>query len=421
VAVTSLFGRLILKFSPMPRLLIALVTILTLIPVTLLVPGLRELVQVAHGGSASAAHAFMTVNMLSGIIAVPIVMRAQRRVGSVRVWVACLLALDAVVFLGMRSAGSLSALMALRVLDGALHLPAITLLMVAANRLAGERRGGSLGLLGSSLMIGVAIGSPLGGRLVDQSPSLVYSVGAAIFVVAAMIALGIALPREAQTRVPSRRYAWNMQIQLAWVPLAYAFMDRFVIGVFVSTFTLFLGEVHHATGAQRGSLMALFLVPFALLCWPAGRLADRIGWYRPMVISNVLFGIVFALYAQVPFTALPLLMVLSGVLSALMFAPNLLLTSEVAQRAGDGVFGAFQIAGSLGFLMGPVLGGVLVSVLRSESGAVEYDKIFLLVGALECTLALVSAVALGRMLRRRELQPHGRADVNVMATVPAIG
>lgn len=397
----------------MPRILIALATILTLIPVTLLVPGLRELVQVRYGGSAATAHAFMTVNMLSGIIAVPVVMRWQRRSGSVRAWVASLLALDALVFLGMRVSPNLETLLTLRAVDGALHLPAITLLMVAANRLAGQRRGGSLGLLGSSLMIGVAIGSPLGGRLVDRSPALVYVVGAALFLLAAAISLGIALPRAEQTRTPSRRYAWNTSIQLAWVPLTYAFMDRFVIGVFVSTFTLFLGDVHHATGAQRGLLMALFLVPFALLCWPAGRLADRIGWYRPLVISNVLFGVVFAMYARVPFPVLPWMMVLSGVLSALMFAPNLLLTSEVARRAGDGVFGAFQIAGSVGFLIGPALGGVLVSVLRDADGAVDYDRIFCTVGALECALALASALALGRLLRRGELITRVGATASV--------
>ena len=398
----------------MPRFLIAFATILTLIPVTLLVPGLRELVQVAHGGSASAAHAFMTVNMLSGIVAVPLVMRWQRRVGSVRQWVSALLVMDAIVFLGMRAAPSLESLFALRILDGALHLPAITLLMVAANRLTGPRRGSSLGLLGSSLMIGVAIGSPLGGRLVDRSPSLVYTVGAALFVLAAITSLGIALPRAEQARTPSRSYAWNTGMKLAWVPLAYAFMDRFVIGVFVTTFTLFLAEVHGATGAQRGLLMALFLVPFALLCWPAGKLADRIGWYRPLVISNVLFGIVFAMYARVPLSVLPALMILSGVLSALMFAPNLMLTSEVAHRAGDGIFGAFQIAGSVGFLVGPALGGVLVALLRDESGRTDYNQIFTLVGVLEYTLAMASAVALGRLLKNRELQVRTEVDSRAM-------
>lgn len=400
----------------MPRFLIALATILTLVPVTLLVPGLKELVQVAHGGDASAAHAFMSVNMVSGIIAVPLVMRLQRTRGSVRVWVATLLGLDALVFLAMRAAPNLGTLMALRTLDGALHLPAITLLMVAANRLAGPRRGGSLGLLGSSLMIGVAIGSPLGGRLVDGDPMLVYLVGAGIFVLAALASLGIALPHEEQVRQPSRRYAWNTQIELAWVPLAYAFMDRFVIGVFVSTFTLFLGNVHQATGGQRGLLITLFMVPFALLCWPAGKLADRWGWYRPLVVSNVLFGVVFALYARVPFGWLPLLMVLSGVLSAFMFSPNLLLTSEVARRAGDGIFGAFQIAGSVGFLIGPALGGILVSVLRDDAGAVDYDRIFVMVGALEGILALAAAVALGRLVRRKELHVRVPAPEAVRVT-----
>ena len=386
----------------MPRLLIALATVLTLIPVTLLVPGLRELVQVAHGGSASAAHAFMVVNMVSGIAAVPLVLGLQRRAGSVRQWVAALLTCDALTFLAMREATSLPVLFAFRALDGALHLPAITLLMVAANRLAGPRRGSSLGVLGSSLMIGVAIGSPLDGRLIDRGASTVYLVGAGVFMLAALLALGIALPREVQARAPRRAYAWNRSVAMAWIPLTYAFMDRFVIGVFVTTFTLFLGDVHHASGSQRGVLMALFLVPFALLCWPAGRLADRVGWYVPLVTSNVLFGLVFASYGVVPFDRLPLLMVLSGVLSALMFAPNLLLISEVAQEAGDGVFGAFQIAGSVGFLIGPAFGGTLVSVLRDAAGAVQYDRIFLLVGTLEVTLALVSAVVLGRLLRRRQ-------------------
>ena len=398
----------------MPRALVALATVLTLVPVTLLVPGLQELVRDAHGASASDAHHFMTVNMLAGILAVPVVMRWQRRGGAVRWWLAALLLADAAVFLAMGAAPSLAALLWLRALDGALHLPAITLLMVAANRLAGPRRGGSLGLLGTSLMLGVALGSPLGGRLVDREPALVYPTGAALLVLAAAASLLLHVPAAAPAARP-RRYDWNVRMRLAWVPLAYAFMDRFAIGVFVSTFTLFLGEVHGASGAQRGLLMALFLLPFAALCWPAGRLADRFGWYLPLVGSNLAFGVVFALYGQVPFGALPALMVASGVLSALMFAPNLLLTSEVAHRAGEGIFGAFQIAGSVGFLLGPATGGALVALLRDERGAVRYADIFTIVGGVELVLAGASALALGRLLRRRELDPRPLRDGLVAA------
>lgn len=146
-----------------PRLLTALATFLALVPVTLLVPGLHELVVVAHGGTEGDAHAFMTVNMMAGVLAVPVAMRAVRVGNRLRSWIVIALAIDAVAFLGMWFAPSLTALYAFRILDGAVHLPAITMLMVASNRLAGERRGGALGALATAIMIGVAVGSPLGG------------------------------------------------------------------------------------------------------------------------------------------------------------------------------------------------------------------------------------------------------------------
>ena len=54
------------------RLVYPLAMFLALVPVTLLVPGLYELVVVRHGGSQSAAHGFMTVNMIAGMLAVPL-------------------------------------------------------------------------------------------------------------------------------------------------------------------------------------------------------------------------------------------------------------------------------------------------------------------------------------------------------------
>ncbi len=129
------------------RSAISLTMFLTLVPVTLLVPGLHELVVVAHGGSTSDAHAFMTVNMLAGMFTVPLAMRRARRIGDLRWWIVGALVIDALAFTGMGLARSLPALYAFRVLDGAVHLPAVTLLMLASNRASGDRRGGSLGAL----------------------------------------------------------------------------------------------------------------------------------------------------------------------------------------------------------------------------------------------------------------------------------
>ncbi|MBK6455427.1 MAG: MFS transporter [Gemmatimonadetes bacterium] len=403
---------------------IALAMFFTLVPVTLLVPGLHELVVTAHGGSTSDAHAFMTVNMMAGMLTVPFGMRLARRRQDIGRWIALALAVDALAFVGMGMAPSLPVLYAFRVLDGAVHLPAVTLLMLASNRTSGAQRGGSLGALASALMIGVAIGSPLGGWLVERQATMVYWSGAALLLVASALALALPDVPVPAAAARTHRYAFDRARVQAWIPLGYAFMDRFSIGVFVSTFTLFLTQVHGLSATQRGVLIALFMLPFALLCYPAGRLADRIGWFAPMMVGNVLFGAVFASYGLVPRAFLPLAMLASGVLSALMFTPNLLLISDLARRGhGEGLFGAFQVAGSLGFLVGPIAGGLLLALTRGDDPVAGYRTIFMLVGALEGGLALLAWAALRALAREvlaeRAAEPAAMRGVRPASTVRA--
>lgn len=401
---------------------IALATFLTLVPITLLVPGLTELVVDQHGGTRFQAHLFVSLNQLAGIIAVPIAMSLHRRWPYTRRWVVALLAVDAVAFIGMGFAPTLQALFAWRALDGMAHLPAVTFLMIAANRSGGERRGATLGLVAGALMVGVGVGAPLGGILIDKDPLSVYRVGAVLLLMAA--AAGAFLPQVSAPRGPASRYEWDSRRLVSWMPLAYGFADRFLIGVFVSTFTLFLTEVHGVGAATRGMLMSLFLLPFAVLCWPAGKLADRIGWYWPLIIANVAFGFVYATYGFLPLKWLPLAMMASGVLSALMFAPSLVLVSDFARRgAGEGLFGTFQVAGSFGFLTGPLVGGVLVEVLRDADGGPAWAWIFAGVGILLSVTGLISARILGPLAKSDELpDPPGRHGgiVNVPVLSPAV-
>ena len=77
-------------------------------------------------------------------------------------------------------------------------------------------------------------------------------------------------------------------------------MDRFSIGIFVSTFTLFLAREHQVDPTQRGWLVALFMIPFAALCYPVGRLAERVGWFPLLVGGNVAFGLVYGSYGFTP-------------------------------------------------------------------------------------------------------------------------
>lgn len=381
------------------RWLLAVITFLTLVPVTLPVPGLQELVGGRFGGSETDSHAFMTINMVFGMLGVPFTMRAVNRPGaSTRAWLTSLLVADAVAFVGMMLAPSLGFLYVFRALDGYAHLSAVSILMVASNRLSNEGRGGALGALATAIMMGVAVGSPLGGWLVTRGTGAVFGWGAAMLVVATMLVRRV--PPIPAATAPRSRYEWNRAAFATWVPLAYAFMDRFSVGIFVSSFTLYLTNILEYTAPQRGLLIALFMLPFAVLCYPAGRLADRFGWFVPMLVGNVMFGLVFASYGFAPKSLMPALMVASGVFSALMFAPNMLLISDLVKRGqGEGLFGAFQVAGSLGFLTGPVVGGVLVSLTRNAEGVPAYREIFAGVGGLEAILAVVCWSALRGLSR----------------------
>jgi MFS family permease len=374
-------------------LIYSLAMFLALVPVTLLVPGLEELVVVRHGGSDAAAHGFMTINMVAGMITVPLLMRQLRRLGDLRWWLVALFLLDALAFAGMGRASSLGTLFAFRILDGAVHLPAVTLLMVAANRAAGDRRGASLGALASALMLGITVGSPLGGWLVQSGGSAVYNAGAGIFMLGTLVC--VAAPASIPVAEARRdRYRWQWRRPESWVPLGYAFLDRFSIGIFVSTFTLFLAREHAIDPAGRGWLVALFMIPFAALCYPVGRLAERVGWFPLLVAGNVAFGIIYGAYGITPRALLPTSMVLSGVASAFIFAPSLLLVSDLVRRGhGEGLFGVFQIAGSLGFLAGPMVGGILVAATGAD-GRPAYEQIFALVGLAELGLAVGSVILL---------------------------
>jgi MFS family permease len=385
---------------------------LALVPVTLLVPGLNELVVETHAGSETAAHAFMTVNMLAGMVAVPVLMRRLHRIHNVRRWLAAMFLIDAIAFVGMGRTGSLAGLFLFRAVDGAVHLPAVTLLMVAANRQAGERRGASMGALASALMLGITVGSPLGGWLVERGPAAVYDAGAAIFGVAALFCGLLPATDPARGGRKRGRYVWQWRRLETWPPLGYAFMDRFSIGIFVSTFTLFLARVHQLEPSDRGVLISMFMIPFAVLCYPVGRIAERIGWFPLLVGGNIAFGLVYGAYGFVPAELLPVAMALSGVASALIFAPSLILVSELVRRGHDeGLFGVFQLAGSFGFLIGPIVGGALVT-MTGRDGRPSYEQIFVAVGLAELLLAAGTIVLLGRLAGRAKSAEPAPAGEN---------
>jgi MFS family permease len=113
-------------------------------------------------------------------------------------------------------------------------------------------------------------------------------------------------------------------------------------------------------------------------------------------------------------------MIASGIFSALMFTPNLLLISDLVRRGhGEGLFGAFQVAGSLGFLSGPIAGGILVSLTRDAAGVPAYREILAAVGSMAVLLATASFVVLRRLAS--DVRDERRTRSPAAAIAEAVG
>lgn len=371
-------------------LLLGLVTFLLMLPETLPVPVLRGLVRERFGVSDALATLFLSCNQLGALLAVPLLALLAARFGRRRELALAATLLDAALMQALAHPLDYPTFLLLRTAEGAAHIAALTLLMGLAADAAGERRGRTLGCIGAGLTLGVALGAALGGRIGREDPLLTLHTGSLVLLGAAALALW-ALPANTPT-VSHRRFAAVLAAVRGEprlrAPLLLAFVDRFTVGFFTAGFPLFLRGVHEVDGAHIGMLLASFLLPFALLSYPAGRLAER--WSRRHLVAfgSLLYGLGVVLVGMVPVPSMWVLMPYLGVTSAVMFVPTLLwLLERAPQIDRTTAMAAFHGAGALGFLLGPLCCGALVAL--GGEGTAGYALAFAVAGAAEVAGAVV--------------------------------
>ena len=388
------FGRLVLQGA---------VALLMLVPVTLPVPVLRTLVHERFGVSELLTSLFMSINMVGAVLSAPVIGGLADRLGHRKHIAIGALVVDAVCFFAMTGPVPFVVFMGLRFVEGAAHIAALSMLLsLASTSVPDAHRGRALGLVGAGLLLGVAIGAPIGGRLGASDPMRPLVVGG--FVVLGAAALAAWVLREGAAEVEGRASAAGLRVALREqgrlvIPLLFAFADRFTVGFYTTTFSLYLSRVHGADPPRIGLLIAAFMLPFALLSYPFGWLSERTSRVALLGVGSVVYGIGTASLVLWPPEALPLVMAAIGISAAVMFVPTMLLTTEYASESlRSTAMAAFNAAGSLGFIVGPLVGG-FVSESIGEGGDWRrgYGAAFLVAGGSEILLV---AVALPFLWRR---------------------
>ncbi|MGE4606108.1 MAG: MFS transporter, partial [Myxococcota bacterium] len=157
---------------------LALLAVWIMAPVTLPVPVLRELVGERFAVSEFATSLFMSVNMIGALLMAPLAGAFSDRWGRKRSLLVVALAVDAGCFFGLAAPVPFWGFLAIRFVEGCAHITALSvLLMLASRALPAEHRGRAMGAVGGSMMIGVALGAPLGGLLGQSSTLLPLYVG----------------------------------------------------------------------------------------------------------------------------------------------------------------------------------------------------------------------------------------------------
>ncbi|QOS11408.1 major facilitator superfamily transport protein [Haloferax gibbonsii] len=374
-----------------------------LVSQVLLYPGVSDLVTALGGGQGeydlSAGMLFLVAEFAS-FVAFSSVWGALSDALGRRTWLivagalggaASYLALLALATLPWLDA-TFGAVLAVRLVGGAMTIGAFSLSITMLADLSGGN-GRNMGAAGIAIGLGAALGSVVGGQLTTIDPLAPLYASAAALTAVALLVTTVTDRTPDSTRVGVGVVLKKLAARPAFaVPYAFGFIDRMTAGFFALVGVYYFRETFGANAAVAGGVLALFFVPFALLQYPLGSLSDRVGRFVPVVAGSMLYGVAIIAVGLAPVFELAAgLMVVVGVFGALVAPATMALVTDLAEPGERGAaLGGFNVFGSLGFLAGFLVGGVVAD-------AVGYLPSFLVVGFAEVAIAVVALRAVKRL------------------------
>jgi MFS transporter, AAHS family, 3-hydroxyphenylpropionic acid transporter len=348
------------------------------------IPAIRPLFADRLHASDSAMHAFASVNMLGAIVGAPLFGRLADRTGRHALLAAALAFADALLLLACLAPTNVAAVLALRTAEGAAHVGALSVVLGALGR---NRRanGATPGAAAGAVMFAVAIGPAAGGALLASHVCAPFEAASALLAGVGLTAL--AFPATLgdfshRTGLPAPRVFAVLRSPLVLVPSALALVERFTIGCFVVTFSLYAHRVRHLTDTQVSMHYSYLLLPFALATYPLARRTER--WSRAALIraGGVLYGVTFMLFGWTDGLGLAAALAVAGLASAMVYGPSLSCVASAGQATAMAIFHA---AGCFGMMLGPAVAGITVSLVAGAGASYgsRYACVFVLAGLVQ--------------------------------------
>ncbi len=367
--------------------LLASLVFLCMFNLTFIVPSVKELIVDRFDASTMEASLFVTVEMVAYIVFGMLWGAVSDRRGERRVFVAMGFLGSSLMYYTMSLAPDLVTLLALRFVQGALTVMAWSLLMtIALDTASKERYGASMGVIGMGLALGLGFGAPVGGALAEYGTMVPLYGASVLFMLATGVTIAFVkdVPIEHRTESIARAIGLALRRRDVLPPYLYSFAERFSAGFLVLLFPLFMADEFGASPQLRGMYLAVFLLPFALLQYPFGRLSDSRGRFAMLIGGGVSYAVLFGVIGMMEEGMLAPVMAVCGAFAAMILPASLALIGDIAGDKERATFmGGFNAVGSLGFALGPILAA-------SFSEAFGYKAAFLLGGVVICVAVLAS-------------------------------
>ena len=344
--------------------LLGILTFLLMFSVTLIYPVLEEFVMERFSiESVAETSLFVSVNLAAYVIFSLIWGSFSDRIGKRKIFIIAGFLGNAILMFSLTLAPSMPILLALRFIEGSFTVMAFAMLMTSVLDIVKRTHyGRGMGILGMGMALGNALGAPFGGKIGMIDPLYPLYLGSILLMSGALITSIFLKDRELKSKPASLKDALLLlrEEKRIFIPYAFSFVERFTVGFFVGVFPLMLAMKYGMDSASIGMYMAAFLIPFALLQYPLGAISDKIGRVPPLVIGSLLYGLAVAGVGVAEPPVLVIVMIFGGIVGALMYPPSAALAGDLANPAKRGTaMGGFNMFGSLGFAVGPFVGGMI--------------------------------------------------------------
>ncbi|MHA1965130.1 MAG: MFS transporter [Candidatus Thorarchaeota archaeon] len=275
-----------------------------------------------------------------------------------------------------------------------------TFMTLAIDFSESHNRGRNMGIFGAFLAIAMGLGPAIGGLIASIGVFVPYYTAAGLNVVVFAIALsGLRDPHMTKAR-PTLKQSFMLARKSPElvVPGIFNLFDRLHIGFILTALPFFLSVSLGLDESLRGMSLAIFAIPFIILQYPMGKLSDKHGRFRQLVIGSLGFGVVISVIGFVGiqgFTLLLVMLAILGFFAGITTPPAMALVGDVVGQKDSAMgMGFFNFLGNLGITIGPIIFGVLNPVMGMAYA-------FLVVGLLELITLAINIILVRTFFRNR--------------------